>query len=232
MPDIEFTESSLRQGLAELGELAQSEYHQPLENIVSAAAESPEAAVARIGRLIGVSMKRPLAYEEVVDRPSTRTGAFRKWNLRDQAAVAGCAGTWQYRTLDFLRTDNASTGGRYFETVHAIALDAHHETGFFGYLATSARSYICGDKEIRKKVDENVMAARKAGINLSLNAPEVVVGGGGVALGSYLISVVPVLGFVGVPVIAGVVLLLYTIGVDAFCKWSQAPETNVAEAGE
>lgn len=42
---------------------------------------------------------------------------------------------------------------------------------------------------------------------------------GGLALGAYLVARIPVFGFVGAPVVAGFVLVLYSIGSDAFCKY-------------
>jgi hypothetical protein len=47
----------------------------------------------------------------------------------------------------------------------------------------------------------------------------VLVQAGGLALGAYLVARIPVFGFVGAPVVAGFVLVLYSIGSDAFCKY-------------
>ena len=106
-----------------------------------------------------------------------------------------------------------------FATVIDLARDAHFERGFFGYLALSLQKYICGDAEIRKAIDKNIKQGKAAGFDVKLLTPPQLVQGGGLALGSYLITHIPLLGLVGAPVIAGLVLLLYTIGVDAFCHW-------------
>lgn len=221
------TAEELRAGLQQLEELSKEEYHEPLQAVVAPALRNPEQVVARVGRLIGVTMKEPFADVEAMKTPSAHSGAYRSWQLRN-GAIAQRQETWQYRTLDYLKSDPHVRRGP-FASVESVAQDAHYESGFFGHLAASARAYICGDEEIRKKVEENVEKTKKAGINVTLNTPEVVVGAGGVALGSYLISVVPVLAFVGVPVIAGIVLLLYTIGVDAFCKWTESPAVRGSE---
>jgi hypothetical protein len=42
---------------------------------------------------------------------------------------------------------------------------------------------------------------------------------GGVALATLLVSHIPVLAIVGAPVLSGIVLLIFTIGIDAFCTW-------------
>ena len=107
------------------------------------------------------------------------------------------------------------------EDVHGLARDAQDERGFFGYLAMSVRGYICGDPELRKKINEYMKGGKEAGFYLKHLTPDVIVQAGGLALGSLLIAHIPILGFVGAPVVAGLVLMIYTIGVDAFCKWSE-----------
>lgn len=113
-------------------------------------------------------------------------------------------------------------------TLPAMALALKRERNFSAYLFRSVQGYICGNAKIRAKVKRNVNAARKAGVGLRLQDPEVIVGAGGLALGSYLISVVPILGYVGAPIIAGLVLLLYTIGIDAFCEWAASKNDSLA----
>jgi hypothetical protein len=49
----------------------------------------------------------------------------------------------------------------------------------------------------------------------------------GLSLGMLLIAHSRVLGFVGAPGIAGFVLMIYRIGLDAFCDWSKDYRTNV-----
>ena len=61
--------------------------------------------------------------------------------------------------------------------------------------------------------------AKKKGVNLTVTTPEVIVGSAGLSLGVILIQNVPALAFVGAPVIAGLVVIIYLIGVDAFCEW-------------
>lgn len=224
------SEADLRRGLADLERLSNEEYHQSLQEV--AASVDPNITVARIGRLIGVSMRQPLAEPQTLSQPSRVTRAYRQWHLNSPSDVEQQSDTWQYQALDYLRNDPiimTERGGYPFASVYAIASDAHHERGFFGYLARSVRAYICGDPEIRKKVEKNIKAARKGGKTISLTTPEVIVGSGGVALASYLVTVVPVLGFVGVPVIAGIVVHLYTLGIDAFCKWSDDSSVERAE---
>jgi len=59
-----------------------------------------------------------------------------------------------------------------------------------------------------------------------LSRPEGIVGAGGLTLGVYLVQPVPILGMVGAPVIAAVVVILYTLGVNAFCQWSESVRTE------
>jgi hypothetical protein len=56
------------------------------------------------------------------------------------------------------------------------------------------------------------------------------VAAGGTALGTLLVQSVPVLGMVGAPVIAAIVVMLYAVGIDAFCKWvKSSTSTRQAE---
>jgi hypothetical protein len=109
----------------------------------------------------------------------------------------------------------------------AAEIQARTQAGFLAYLASSAQKYICGDPDIRKKVDDTVQNAQGSGLHIDNFTPEKLVESGGVALASLLIAHVPALGFVGAPVIAGFVLLLYSIGTTAFCAWA-----NQTSAGE
>jgi hypothetical protein len=113
-------------------------------------------------------------------------------------------------------------------SVYQLAEDAQDETGFFGYFARTLRKYICDDPEIRKKV-ESVIGQAKGDKNIPAITPELVVGSGGLALGAYMVQTIPILGLVGVPVIAAVVVILYTLGVNAFCEWSANLRTDEDE---
>jgi hypothetical protein len=105
-------------------------------------------------------------------------------------------------------------------TTYEFALNAQHERGFFGYLTISIRKYLCRDPELRKQIEEHVEYTRQAGYGITSISPEWVVGSAGLALGSLLVQSIPVLALVGAPVIAGLVVIIYTIGIDAFCQWA------------
>src|SRR5262249_48638374 len=111
-------------------------------------------------------------------------------------------------------------------TPYQLAVMAHHESGFFGLYARSLRKYICGNKEIRKKVEDSFRAYSRMGGTLKTPTPEGIVGAGGLTLGVYLVQHIPMLGMAGAPVIAGIVLMLYVLGVDAFCAWSDGLTTD------
>jgi hypothetical protein len=59
--------------------------------------------------------------------------------------------------------------------------------------------------------------------------PETIVGTGGLALGVELVHAVPVMGMVGAPVVAGLVVILYKLGVEGFCDWSAHLRTDEDE---
>ena len=211
---------TLQAGFADLERIAIGDYHRSLFKIVGDEKYSPEDKYIRIGRLIGVSMKEPFAESHGRKTRSKYSGSYRAWHLVDASFDSpGIRVTWQYQTLEMLR--RTTPFGRTNEDVHELARDAQDERGFFGYLAMSLRGYICGDPELRKKIDEYIKGGKEAGFYLKHLTPDVIVQAGGLALGSLLIAHIPILGFVGAPVVAGLVLMIYTIGVDAFCKWSE-----------
>ena len=103
---------------------------------------------------------------------------------------------------------------------YSFATYLHYETGFFGGFAQTLRKYICGDTKIRNKVKQALKAVPGIGTAIAGATPETAVGAGGLSLGTYLIHTIPILGIAAPPVTAAVVVILYTLGVDAFCKWS------------
>jgi len=222
-------EQTLRDGFSQLDSLAREEYHESLFNIAKDSDEKRGAI--RVGRLIGVMMKEPFAKSQSLSEPSRRTGAYRAWHLADAESFDGPQhkATWQYKTLDQIRHELVA-GAPYHKdmSVQQLARDAQYETGFFGYLARTLRQYICRDPEIRKKVEDAIKEV-KGDADIPTVSPELVVGSAGLALGIYLVQVVPVLGLVGAPVIAGVVIILYTLGVSSFCEWSDSLRTDQDE---
>src|SRR5437868_14158373 len=53
-------------------------------------------------------------------------------------------------------------GERQFDSILALAQEAHYERGFFGYLARSVQKYICGDAKLRKEIDKYVRDGKAA----------------------------------------------------------------------
>ena len=218
-----FAKADLRQGLAELDRLAQIDYDESLLKVTSSKSDDPEIKLLRLGRLLGVAMKEPFSQSRPRPRRTRDARSGRAWTLRPDVLLNDKAvrTTWQYSTLRAMAAESNISPSE-------MAQRLRRERNFFGYLFLSVHKYVCGDAIVRKQVADNVEAAKKSGINLRVQDPEVIVSAGGLALGSYLVSVVPILGFVGAPVIAGLVLLLYTIGVDAFCNWATAREKTAA----
>ncbi|MCV2393807.1 hypothetical protein OEB99_05750 [Actinotalea sp. M2MS4P-6] len=224
-------DSEFRAGLESLGSLATVEYRQSLADV----ADAPDAvhAATRLGRLVGVSLKDPFAESTVVDTPSARTGAYRRWDLvasEQEFDEPERAATWQYAALEAIKAEVAAEEPhvRAWST-YEFAADAGWETGFFGYFARAVRRYICGEPAIRAKVEEAMSSARKGGVAVAELSPEIVVASGGAALATFLVASVPILGIVGVPVIVALVLILYRLGVEGFCEWSDHLRTDEDE---
>jgi hypothetical protein len=215
--EYSITRNQLLGGLAELDRLASLDYGESIWAVASASQDDFDVKLLRLGRLLGVSMKEPFSTSRKRPRSTRDTRSTRAWTLRAAYALeeTEVRQTWQYQTLKAMAKEAKVTP-------YEMALHLKRERHFFGYLYRSVHNYICADPKIREKVKKNVEAAHKGGLNLCVKSPETVVSAGGLALGSYLISVAPsILGYVGAPVIAGLVLLLYTIGVDAFCQWAK-----------
>jgi hypothetical protein len=212
------TKEQLQQGFASLNELSREDYRGVTLEDLGKQAVTPDEAWIKVGRLVGVELKQPFATPRPLTTPAPVSGAYRAWDLDVSSfAKQSSTQTWQYRALTELIKEKPQ--GREFASVLALAEDAHHERGFFGYFAHSLAKYICGDPKMRKKIETEIKKGQKAGLALSNVTPETVVQGGGVALASLLVGHIPLLGFVGAPVIAGIVFIFYKIGVDAFCTW-------------
>jgi hypothetical protein len=213
----------LENGFRQLDSLARKEYHEPLTE-VAVGPEDDEKRLLRIGRLIGVVMKQPFANEKTLDRPSVYSQAYREWELKspEEFDDAGIKNPQDYKALKMLSTDPEviSTLGQPPASVYDLAIIAHHERGFFSFLGVSCRKYLCKDKKLRGEIDRQVKDAKSAGFNLKNVTPEMVVASGGLAIGTSLVQAIPVLGIMGAPVIAGIVLIIYSVGIDAFCSWA------------
>lgn len=227
-------EVALRLAVRRLDDLSHGEYRQGLKEILADSERDPQATMMRLGRLIGVMMKEPFATPQDLTSPSTYSHAYRAWNLDSEDVVGAPARQqlWQYRMLEKLRQDPDVTSelGRTPPSVFALAQEAHHERGFFAYLAISCRKYLCRDPRLRAEIESSVEAARRSGLDLRNVTPETIVSGFGVSIGVALVQNIPSLELAGAPVIAGLVLLIFNIGLDAFCGWaSQTPATRDVE---
>jgi hypothetical protein len=217
---------AIESGFRELSLLAEVEYHQPIEEVV---ADNDTTKVAeRIGRLVGVAIKKPFANAEYLTTPSFQTHAYRSWHLKEETDFNAAAkvNKTQFELLQRIRDEVKPELDTY-----QLAQEAQNETGFFGLYAQACGKYICGDKEIRKRVEDAFKAYGKAKLGGAIKAPtpEAIIGLGGLTFGAYLVEAFPIFGVAGAPVIAGTVLILYTLGIEAFCKWCSGLRTNELE---
>jgi hypothetical protein len=213
----------LEKALQQLDTLAQDEYHESLQKVITAPGDSDERRLLRIGRLLGVILKEPFAVSETRNTPSSITRAYRSWSLepRETFEATEAQSCWQYRALEALRSDPnviQSIGGE-LPSVYELARMAQGERGFWWYLATSCRKYLCRDAELRSQIERELQTAKRTGVDLKYVTPETIVASGGLAIGAALVQSIPALGMMGAPVIAGIIFVIYNIGIDAFCKW-------------
>jgi hypothetical protein len=107
-------------------------------------------------------------------------------------------------------------------SVGKLAEHAYYERAFFGLLAQSAAKYIRGNPALRAQIDKSIADAKAQGFTTKRLAPDVLVQTGGLTLATILIAHIPILAVAGAPVIAGFVVVLYSIGSDAFCQYVHA----------
>ncbi|WP_193371365.1 hypothetical protein [Pelagibius marinus] len=218
----------LERSLYELNNLAQEEYRASLADIVSQTDDDEDVRLLRIGRLLGVSLKEPFARGKFVDKQSLATRAYREWKLKPESEFenAKARNTWQYKALEHLRVDPnvvKNLGGE-INSVYMLVATAQSERGLWWFLATSCRGYICRNPKLRAEIKEQIEQTRRAGLDLRNITPETIVASGGLTMGAILVDNIPILGIMGAPVIAGFVFIIFSIGLDAFCRWSKQHE--------
>jgi hypothetical protein len=214
-------EKTFESSLQELDKLAIEEYRASLGDLVKE--DNDERRILRLGRLVGVTLKVSFATPVTLDYPSGITGAYRKWELNPEAfRNPQVKELDEYKALEMLRTDKGVTEGLGYEPIDAydVATVAQSERGFFWYLASSSRGYLCGNTKLRNKINGEIQNAKRSGINLKNINPNLIVASCGLAIGNALVQNVPVLSVVGVPTMAALVLVIYSVGIDAFCQWT------------
>ena len=161
---------TLLSGLKRLDYLSNKEYREKLSRVLLNPEDDVDYKITRIGRLMGVELKQPFALAKRREKPSYNTRAYRTWQLKKKNTFAKQKDTWQHRVLEsFLENerilDELQMRGYSLET-YSVAEVAQSEGGFWGYLAEVCRDYICQDKKIREKIEENIKAVKKTGINI------------------------------------------------------------------
>jgi hypothetical protein len=203
----------IQEGLEVLKSFAKDEYHEDLDSILADTARTPEERLLRVGRLMGVVLKEPFATAVPMNPATSHTGAYRGWALDEGAFdTPEKQTTWQYEVLEALRREEV-----WFPTVYALADKLQSERGFFACLATNTRKYICSDPALTQKIDAEVKASQQGGGAVQLLTRGVA----STMVATTLVQLVPWLAVAGAPIIAGLVLLIMSIGLGAFCDWSK-----------
>jgi hypothetical protein len=214
------TLEELEEALRGLDELARREYGESLSQVAARPGHNDEMRLFRLGRLIGVELKRPFAKEVPLPSPAPYSAARFKWELDDSKFQDHSA--WQYKAVEALRTDPdvVEALGWQPQDVAALAASAQNERGFFKFVAVSCRKYLCRDPKLLREINRGIEAAKRAGFDLKNVTPDIIVAAGGLAVGAQLVLAIPALGVMGAPVIAGIIFAIYSVGIDAFCGWA------------
>jgi hypothetical protein len=216
---------AVMEGVGTLSALSRDDYRMDLRELLSDPERTDEERLMRVGRLMGVALKQPFSSSHPLDPSLSRTGAFRAWDLRDDLLQNPLAPTtWQYALMDKLKNEDGHT------SVESLAWSAFHEAGFFYYLKESFRAYVCGDPVLRDKLDQSAAELQGRSGPGQLLSPHALLGAGGTMMATTLVQAIPWLTLASAPILAGFVVIVGTIGVDAFCRWSaQVPPTAAEE---
>jgi hypothetical protein len=213
-------EPQLTAALQELDKLSHEEYRKSLAEVAMSGDEKERRD--RLGRLVGVVLKEPFAIKFNSDTPSPHTGAYRGWELNQEAFRNETAlSSWQGQVLAEIRQNKhvIEALGYQEASIQGLATMAQYERGWFRFLVVACREYLC-NPQVRQEIDGQLQAARKAGFDV--RDPNMLVGSGAAgAIGTILIQNVPILGLVGVPVIVLLTIIISNIGLNAFCLWAR-----------
>jgi hypothetical protein len=191
-----------------------AEYGRALPDVTASLDEEHGPSRLYYGRLLGIMIKEP--FSEVRSDPELRD-AKRRWELVPERLKEKTAqATWQFQLISRLQTESLGYAVESYPDVDTMVQEVKRETGFFWHLLRSLRKYTCGDPEFSKELKKKVDELRRSGTAATLPSASIAA-----TLASFLVAHVPWLGIASAPIIAGVVLLLWQIGVDAFCSWSE-----------
>jgi hypothetical protein len=211
------------ENLNDFSALMNDEYHVTLDDFLASANLTDQEVLLKVGRLVGVLLKEPFAEKIEGDPVVSYTGAYNRWEIKPEYSFDSggfeqnvnsnekLTKLWQYGVLDSMKQEMG------FPSVGYLVYEAHYERGFFSYLSLSISKYICGNKEIKKAVEA---AKKEAGISQRLT-PEAILGSTGTIIAAELIKEVSWLSVAAAPIITGLVIIIGTIGIDAYCKWSE-----------
>lgn len=124
-----------------------------------------EMGLMRLSRLVGITLKKPLAKQKELAAPSPITGASNEWWFDpDRFALTQGQGAWQIALVEALHSEI----GR--EDPYAASLStyafveyAQSERGLFGMLAIGIRQYLCNDPKARAAVEQAFQKIAKTG---------------------------------------------------------------------
>jgi hypothetical protein len=105
----------LRQAIGILDTLSQEEYGATIAEVLSDSSCSQEDRLWRVGRLVGITVKKPFAKDPTpIDDPSqSKTGARRVWALDPESLERPAEDLWQYRLVSGLLSDRSLRGWTY-----------------------------------------------------------------------------------------------------------------------
>jgi hypothetical protein len=213
---------ALIDGFRELSALSAKEYKRDLSELLKHGSDKDEV-MSSVGRLVGVILKQPLSNEIPLSAPSQVTGAYYTYSLDPQKVdKVRESRVWQLAVYNEFLEGDRSGENRWDGDLSQMVINLQAERSFWFYLVRSLRKYICNNKSLKAKIKSQEADLRRhlpPGSNLAL-APHAVISASSYPLATTLVASVPVLASASPIVIAGIVAVIATITVDAFCDYS------------
>ena len=184
--------------------------------------------MARLARLMGVVAKQPFSNPAKADPRKTATGTQREWHL-DGALLAQAdrRESWQFGSLESLWREQDPGSS----SVEDFALNAHHELGIFRLMGRSLRGHICGDPDAAARVSSAVDDIRRSG-PFDPSSRQTLLSASVSSLATYLAATVSWLGGPASPLVAAVIFILASKGLNQFCQWTERQDRDSRPADE
>lgn len=208
------TLETLEQGTHQLEALASEEYGQDLTSLLASVDDEFGTGRMYFGRLLGIILKEP--FSQARSTPEL-AGARRRWDLiSDRFKDPGAQSSWQYQVIHALQQESLDYKEERYSKLEQMVEEVKRETGFFWHVLRSIRKHVCADPQFAAQLRQAIDQAKAEGSPASLPTASMAAA----TVATLLVTHVPWLAIAGAGLITGIIILIWRIGLDAFCSWS------------